>query len=103
MAAVPTDECAELPEARLFLSNRAPQGLRQDSANVERTLPMMRSIVESSLKLRLLVVAIAVGVMVLGIGQLRPDAGGRLARVHPADRGDPDRSARALRGGSRAD
>ncbi|HEX5991288.1 MAG TPA: efflux RND transporter permease subunit [Thermomicrobiales bacterium] len=32
---------------------------------------MMRSIVESSLKLRLLVVAIAVGVMVLGIGQMR--------------------------------
>jgi CzcA family heavy metal efflux pump len=32
---------------------------------------MMRSIVESSLKLRLLVVAIAVGVMVLGIGQVR--------------------------------
>src|SRR5829696_8677090 len=32
---------------------------------------MMRSIVESSLKLRLLVVAIAVGVMVLGIGKLR--------------------------------
>jgi len=32
---------------------------------------MMRSIVESSLKLRLLVVAIAVGVMVLGIGKMR--------------------------------
>ena len=32
---------------------------------------MMRSIVESSLKLRLLVVAIAVGVMVLGIWQMR--------------------------------
>jgi len=32
---------------------------------------MMRSIVESSLKLRLLVVAIALGVMVLGIGQMR--------------------------------
>ena len=44
---------------------------------------MMRSIVESSLKLRLLVVAIAVGVMVLGIGQMRRHAGGRPARVHP--------------------
>src|SRR5215207_9313662 len=51
--------------------NRAPQGSREDSERVERTLSMMRSIVESSLKLRLLVVAIAVGVMVLGIGKMR--------------------------------
>ena len=63
---------------------------------------MMRWIIGSSLRFRLLVVGIAAAVIAVGILQLRDAPVDVLPGVHAAVRGGPDRGARPLRRGGRA-